>query len=428
METNAQLKGLFIDAIGQNADALLQALLDGLVKVCDLNETDAKHREALIGHGGKKFAVPARFIKTASCNELTLLLGSPLNQVAAQAEVDARLARNDADVLKHIIDGGLYYRAKGWPENIQKLVAPILSDLAATNDGRWECARKNMSAEHQAEVSKARSLTKRKATIAQIAAGTKERVKHSDPLLEAVANNDAKRMRGLSLETLKPDRWEKAKVEWLLSTDDTVRAYLTKLPVAYLTPEIMVTGLEALAKAKPTRWELADPTWPIPKAVLKTLTPHTVAHLLKAAASSRVSFDAPLTGAELTEDLSPMLVMEALQDSEVSKVSGWIDGLRKARKVMKYKRTEPSPTSEEGAMLAAVKVGLHRIYGSDSPVDSFMASTDASPVLRVIRWLFNMDDAELARLGGAVLAIPEVSDSISTLFGKDLSKNFAEDI
>lgn len=426
METNSQLKGLFTDTIGQNESALLLALENGLVKVADLSEANPKHRTALIALGCKRFKAPERFIKTATPAELTTLLGSSLNQVAAQAEVDTRVARKDVGILNHIIDDGMYRKTEGWPDNIQKLVAPILSDPAQTTDDRWERVRRNMTAEHQEEVSKVRSVTKRRATVAAIAAGTKERVKHSDPLLEAIANDDVKRMRGLSLDTLKPDRWEKAKTDWLLSTDVGVRAHLTKLPVDYLTPEIMATGLEAAAKAKLSNWELPLPKWPIPKAVLKTLTPAAVAHWLKVAASDRVSFDAPLTGAELTEELSPMLVMEALQDPEVGRVMEWLAGLRRARKVMKYRGAKSSPTAEEGKMLETVQVGIHRVYGNEGPVEAFTSSD--TPVLTIIRWLLGMDDAELARLGGAILSMSEVADSIPLIFGKDLSTNFAEDI
>lgn len=427
METNSQLKGLFTDTIGQNESALLLALENGLVKVADLSEANPKHRTALIALGGKKIKTPERFVKTATPAELTTLLGSSLNQVAAQAEVDTRVARKDVGILNHIIDDGMYRKTEGWPDNIQKLVAPILSDPAQTTDDRWERVRRNMTAEHQEEVSKVRSVTKRRATVAAIAAGTKERVKHSDPLLEAIANDDVKRMRGLSLDTLKSDRWEKAKADWLLSTDAKVRAYLIKLPIAYQTPEVMSAGLEAMVKAKLSNWDLGRPKWPVPKAVLKTLTPAAVAYLLREVAGRKVSFDAPLTGAELTDELSPMLVMEALQDPEVGKVMEWLAGLRKARKVVKYRGAESSPTAEEGKMLETVQVGLGRMYGNDDPVTSF-TNQDGSPILMVIRWLLGMDDAELARLGGAVLSLAGVTESVSTLFGEDLSTDFAEDI
>jgi hypothetical protein len=427
METNSNLKGLFLSVVGQTDQALLRALELSLVKVDDLSEADPKHRLALIGLGSDKIHTPARFVKTASPSELATLLGSKLNAAAAQAEVDVRLARNDPSILTHIIDEGLYRRAEGWPDNIQKLVIPILSDPAKTNDDRWDRARRNMSEAHQVEVVKIRSVTKRKATVAAITAGTQERVKHTDPLLEAIATEDTKRMRGIALDTLKPERWEKIQAEWLLSTNAKIKAFLTKLPLSFLTPDIMREGLNAAAEAKLDRWTLSAPKWAIPKAILKTLTPAAAAHWLKEAACSSVKFDAPITPVELTEELSPMLVMEALQDAEVGKVMGWLDGLRKARKVLKYVGAPSKPTAEEKKMLESISTGLRRLYtGNADAVEAY--ASDESVMMTLIRWLLGMNDDDLARLGGTVLNVSEVVNSIAMLFDEEQVTNFSGDI
>jgi hypothetical protein len=427
METNQIIKGLFDEAIQSHDHSLKTALTLGLVQVADLSETDGKHRNALIGLCGNLLVVPDRFIKTASPPELSVLLGGDLNKGVAQAEVDVRLARNDAGILAHIIDADLYRKAKeGWPENIQKLVAPILSDPTKTNDSKWDSVRRNMSEEHQQEVVNARSLWKRKATMAAIAAGERAAVKHTDPLLEAIAKADVKRMRGLDLEELKPDRWEKAKADWLSSPSVGIRAFLTRLPLALSAPH-MKEALEAAAEANLDRWLLPAPKWPIPKAVLKTLTPSALSHWLEQAVRGRVGFDAPITGAELAEDLSPMLVMAMLSDANSGKIAQWIDGLRKARKLCKFVGAKSNLTKEETKMLGAIKCSLTRLYISESPVLTYVDG-ESCGTLKVIRWLLSMNDADLTRLAGAFLGEPVIKESIDVLFPNTSTHDFAEDI
>lgn len=426
METNPTIKGLFDAAIQTNDQSLATALHLGLVRVDDLCETNPKHRNTLIGICSEKFVVPDRFIKTASPAELTVLLGGTLNKLAAQAEVDARLARNDAGILAHIIDADLYRKANGWPDNIQKLVAPMLSDPTKIGDEKWDRVRRNMSEEQQEEVVKSRSLLKRKATMAAIAAGERAAVKHTDPLLEAIASADFKRMRNLDLETLKPERWEKAKADWLASTNAGVRAYLTRLPMTFLAPH-MKEALEAAAEADLDRWQLPAPKWPIPKAVLKTLAPSALSHWLTQAVNGRVSFDAPITGTELVDDLSPMLVMATLSNSKDGQIAQWIDGLRKARKITKFIGAQSRPTSEETKMLKAVACSITRLYAGEGPVALFVTD-DPSPTLKVIRWMFGMNDEDLTRLAGAILRTEEIVSSLTVLFPSEASQNFAEDI
>lgn len=428
METNERLTGLFQRITKENHQALLRAIELKLVSLDDLSETDQMHRNVVINMGGNKFKTPERFVKTASSTELTSLLGFGLNSVAAQVEVDVRLERKDEDILNHIIDNGMRHSTtKQLPMKIQRLVTPILSDLEKTKGDRWERARQCLDEAVVAEIVKARAATKRKATAAAVAAGERAKAVHTDPLLEAIAKEDNERMRGLSLDTLKPERWAKAKESWLTSPKAEIRAYLMKLPLELVQP-YMKEALEAAAEAKLDRWRCPNPKWEIPKAVLKTLTPGAVAHWLEQAASGLVALDAPLTSKELTEELSPMLVMEALNNPAVGKLTNWLDGLRKARLAVKLDRDAVKPTPEEKSMLDAMSAGLSRSYGSGGPIETY---TDAdTPVMAVIRWMLGMDDAELRRLGVAALSISEVSQSLNAAFGVDLMeyKNFAEDI
>lgn len=265
--------------------------------------------------------------------------------------------------------------------------------------------------------------------MAATVAGERAKVVHTDPLLESIAKGDSNRMHGLGLDTLRPERWEKAKADWLACPTVAVRAYLTRLPLAFVQPH-MKAALEAAAEAKLDHWRLPSPKWPVQKAVLKTLVPSAVGYWLTEAANGHITFDAPLTNAELSDDLSPMLVMEALGDSEVGKVMAWIAGLSKARKAMKMSRSEarPTATKDELSMATTVRKTLGGLRHHQNLVSCY--ADDETNTREAIRWLLGMDEVELARLGLLFLRSQEIIDGMLAMFGADLTKcvNFAEDI
>lgn len=425
METNEQLKSLYMEAIRTNHAALKSALSSGLIDSESLDVNEGTHRQVLLNDNDGDIKVPDRFLKSASAGELTRCLkGVNLNR--AQAEVDARFKGATKEFLREVIDKNLFLAGRSrqglamWPAHIQTVLLPILADPTAVSDLGWESSRRHVSTENDEAVTTARANAKRKATIEATKKGERQAVKHTDPLLAAIAAEDSSRLRKLDLERIKPDRWEKAKELWLTSTDAKVKAHLTRLPLELIRPH-MKEALEAEAEAGLNSWELRQKSWAVPKAVLKELSPSALVYHLTSFIQETGKVDAPITQADLTDELIPVLVAAAVMDDKAAKVAGWLDGLRKARKVVQFRSEAVRMTPEETAMFEAAISGL---YGRGSGERTKQYAENGGMV-KVIRWFLDLDEAAQKRMARVVLKEGTgVYEAMCDLFGLEGPNRF----
>jgi hypothetical protein len=426
MEINERIKQLFQRQIEKNAAAVTLAMRRGLIEAESLDPANPHHRDAVIKYEAGK-TPPAKFVKTADLVELDMLINSKnkANREAGWEEIEARLSEGQTKFLMDIIQNkalvSVTSGTQEWDKRIMDRLVPVLSDVAIVSEDNWQSVRRFINAATEELIVKARANTKRKATIAAVASGQQvRRAKSADPLACAIEEGQYERMRNIHIEEIKRERWEEVREAWLASTEDKIKVHLIRLPFEFIQPHLL-TALEAEAAVCPTHFDKCHRKWPVPKKSLKDLSPSALVYHLKAVCNGTSKVDAPITGQDLVSDLAPMLVMEALHNPEVTSVTHWLEGLRKARKLLGYKNHPAARTEQEAAMIECVITSLDGDYINSDSVEYF--SRAGSSFADAMKLFLNLDEATQKRLAGTILSSKvssygrhTVEEAMSSLF------------
>jgi hypothetical protein len=426
METYERIKQLFERQMEKNAAAVELAINRGLIEAESLDPANPHHRVAVIEYHAEK-TVPAKFVRTADLGELGRLINSKnkANREAGWEEIEARLSKGQIKFLTDIIQNRALVTpindTPSWDKRIVDRLVPVLSDVAAVSESEWHSVRRFIDAATEELIVKARANTKRKATIAAVASGQQvRRAKSADPLLCAIEDGQYERMRNIHIEEIKRERWEEVREAWLACTEDKIKVHLIRLPFEFIEPHLLI-ALEAEAVVGPTYYSKCQKRWAVPKKILKELSPSALVYHLKAACNGTGKVDAPITGQDLVSDLAPMLVMEALHNPEVTSVTHWLEGLRKARKLLGHKNHPTAPTEQEAAMIECVTASLSGGSSGGDSVDYF--SKADSDFTDTVKLFLNLDETAQKRLAGTILSSKvssykrrTVEEAMSSLF------------
>lgn len=423
---------MFLRSIEGSSQAVMTALNEGLITLNDIDEKKEEHRNTLFDwvcrHEGRDTLLPARFISVAPVRNLGLLDrdGDP-NEPQVVAELIKRAIAGCEESLNHFLS----YRQDSsknvrLPATIQQHFKLFFADPAKCVSASWESFRACLDPVLEKELVQARASVKRKATAAL---GRPKSTTPSDPLIAALTNKDKKRMAGLDLETLRPERWEKAEQLWL-GAGPELQTHLVRLPWNLVKNHVVV-ALEASAATEHQTYgdRTETPNWEIPKDALNKLKTKALCHWLKKAVSAggqrtgAVAIRPRIGFKELVEDWGTLVMGEVLQGDDIGKLFEWSKQLEKLRRlqirVVSTGKLARGLSSEERKILTVVLSGIGRLHRTSAYLPEVMFNADVAKFMDLFSWVFTRSDDDQLRFGVALLADDKFRDGLSKIFGAE---------
>lgn len=255
--------------IDQRPNLLSAALRHGLLDPSQLDPENPDHVQAITHAVGicPDLPIPQPFLTRLHGR---VLWKHPHNLILAH-ELAERLRAHDRDTIDALFTT-LFHTPKPFPEPIQAALVELTQDgiLDASQLSALHKMRQLAPQTKTALLRAIRSQASRKAALTRAQPGAKAPARaKTDPLLQAIRDDDTKHLRQFGLNKLPAERVQALLPDWLKASRET-RSYLVAVP--HLPPEAMVAALEAWTATGCWR----DSLQPIARLVADRLSSHAV--------------------------------------------------------------------------------------------------------------------------------------------------------